>query len=70
MECGERNCTFGLHLSQAHLLYFLLVVVDDDDDDDICHIAVAETVLPQLELSVLTGQEAGLASAHTFFIKL
>lgn len=69
MECGERNCTFGLHLSQAHLLYFLLVVVDDDDDD-ICHIAVAETVLPQLELSVLTGQEAGLASAHTFFIKL
>lgn len=70
MDCGERNCTFGLHLSQALLLYFLLVVVVVDDDDDICHIAVAETVLPQLELSVLTGQEAGLASAHTFFIKL
>lgn len=69
MDCGERNRTFGLHLSQALLLYFLLVVVVDDDND-ICHIAVAETVLPQLELSVLTGQEAGLASAHTFFIKL
>lgn len=68
MDCGERNCTFGLHLSQALLLYFLLVFVVVDDD--ICHIAVAETVLPQLELSVLTGQEAGLASAHTFFIKL
>lgn len=69
MDCGERKCTFGLHLSQALLLYFLLVVVVDDDDD-ICYIAVAETVLPQLELSVLAGQEAGLASARTFFIKL